>query len=221
MQVQQLAEQEAALDDRGARACGAGGASASRQRLGGGSKPAACSRCSRPLCRTMSINTRVRGEAYALRKSEPAGRQRLSRAMSPVRCFQHCWLLLLGRAGSLLYLFPAYLNRPVPVTMAEIVVRLIFGMVAALAFYVLANAAIAGLLHRIVRAAGTTSATLNPFTVSLVAFRGGRDGRSDIAKWIPARGRGMFQHGGAGAYVPPQAAEPAPAAVSLNNEAIS
>ena len=49
-------------------------------------------------------------------------------------------VLLMGALGALLYLFPAYLNRPAPVTMAEIAVRLIFGMCAALAFYELANA---------------------------------------------------------------------------------
>jgi hypothetical protein len=80
--------------------------------------------------------------------------------------------------------------------MAEIVVRLIFGMCAALAFYVLANAAIAGFSISSGVQQATTSATLNPFTVSLVGIVAGVLSE-DIAKWIQDRGRGIFTQGGA------------------------
>src|SRR5262249_30532640 len=53
-------------------------------------------------------------------------------------------VMLMGALGALLYLFPAYLTRPVPVTVAEVLVRLIFGACAALSFYILANATVAG-----------------------------------------------------------------------------
>jgi hypothetical protein len=129
-------------------------------------------------------------------------------------------VLLMGALGSLLYLFPAYLNRPVPVTMAEIVVRLIFGMCAALAFYVLANAAIAGFSVASSAQLTTTSSALNPFAVSLVGIVAGVMSE-DIAKWIQERGRGIFQQGGAAASAPPQAADAVPGGGLVNNQAIS
>jgi hypothetical protein len=119
----------------------------------------------------------------------------------------------MGALGSLLYLFPAYLNRSEPVTMAEIVVRLIFGMCAALAFYVLANAAIAGFSIASSVQQATTSSTLNPFTVSLVGIVAGVMSE-DIARWIQARGRGIFTQGGAPTTV-------APTGGLVNNQAIS
>ena len=88
-------------------------------------------------------------------------------------------------------------------TKAEIIVRLIFGMCAALAFYVLANAAVAGFSIASNVQQATTSAMLNPFTVSLVGIVAGVMSE-DIAKWIQDRGRGIFTPGGA----------PAPAAAS-------
>lgn len=130
-------------------------------------------------------------------------------------------VLLMGALGSLLYLFPAYLNRPVPVTMAEIVVRLIFGMCAALV-----RARERGdcwVLNRIVGAAGDDISTLNPFTVSLVGIVAGVLSE-DIAKWIQDRGRGIFQQGGAAASAPipaPPAPEAAPTGGLVNNNAIS
>ena len=104
-------------------------------------------------------------------------------------------VLLMGALGALLYLFPAYLNRPIPVSVAEIFVRLIFGMCAALAFYVLANATVAGfsIADSGVSQAGTSS-KLNPFTVSLIGIVAGVLSE-DIAKWIQDRGRGIFTQG--------------------------
>lgn len=104
-------------------------------------------------------------------------------------------VMLMGALGALLYLFPAYLTRPVPVSMAEIAVRLIFGMCAALAFYVLANATVAGFSFTTDVRQATTSAAINPFTVSLIGIVAGVLAE-DIAKWIQDRGRGIFQQGG-------------------------
>ena len=116
-------------------------------------------------------------------------------------------VMLMGALGALLYLFPAYLTRPVPVTMAEIAVRLIFGMCAALAFYVLANAGVAAFaLSSSSQSAATTSASLNPFTVSLIGIIAGVLAE-DIAKWIQDRGRGIFQQGGPAATQAAQAVD--------------
>src|SRR5262249_1177586 len=75
-------------------------------------------------------------------------------------------------------------------------VRLIFGMCAALALYVLLNATIAGISLTQSVAQASTSSTLNPFTVSLIGIIAGVLSE-DIAKWIQDRGRGIFTQGGA------------------------
>jgi hypothetical protein len=96
-------------------------------------------------------------------------------------------VLLMGLLGAMLYLFPAYMSRANPVTFAEIAVRSIFGMVTALAFYIVANASIAGIAF----VPGTTTAesatAVNPFTVSLIGIVAGIMA-DDIAKWIQKRG---------------------------------
>ncbi|WP_395644846.1 hypothetical protein [Terricaulis sp.] len=131
-------------------------------------------------------------------------------------------VLLMGALGALLYLFPAYLNRPIPVTNAEIFVRLIFGMCAALAFYVLANATVAGFSIADSVAQAGTSSKLNPFTVSLIGIVAGVLSE-DIAKWIQDRGRGIFTQGQISAGSTGQGQAP-PAADTggglVNNEAI-
>src|SRR5690606_2890894 len=138
--------------------------------------------------------TRVRGEAHALAAMSPLGISAFLAQGHPA-LLSTVLVLLMGALGSLLYLFPAYLNRPQPVTMAEIVVRLIFGMCAALAFYVFANAASAGFSTASSVQQATTSSALNPFTVSLVGIVAGVLSE-DIAKWIQDRGRGIFTQGG-------------------------
>jgi hypothetical protein len=157
---------------------------------------------------------RIRSEAQALQTLSPFGVAAYFAQGHPA-LLSTMLVLLMGALGSLLYLFPAYLNRPEPVTMAEIVIRLIFGMCAALAVYVLANAAIAGFSLGSGVQQATTSAMLNPFTVSLVGIVAGVLSE-DIAKWIQDRGRGMFTQGGA----PQHPAEPAPGGGLVNNQAI-
>lgn len=137
---------------------------------------------------------RVRGEVFALRNMSPLG---ISAALAQGHpaLLSTGLVLLMGALGALLYLFPAYLTRPAPVTLEEIVVRLIFGACAALAFYVLANATIAGFSFTTEVRQATTSAALNPFTVSLIGIVAGVLAE-DIAKWIQERGRGVFTQGG-------------------------
>jgi hypothetical protein len=157
---------------------------------------------------------RISAEADALRNMSPAGVS-LALAQGHPALLSTIVVLLMGSLGSLLYLFPAYLNRAIPVTIAEIIVRIIFGMCAALAFYVLANAAVAGFsIGGAANAdAAVTAAALNPFTVSLIGIVAGVLSE-DIAKWIAERGRGILTQGGVGAVAspPPPAPEPERAA---------
>ncbi len=202
-QVRQLASQEENLDERGAERS----ALVARQRLVGGQVAESNRRIfalQQSVVPDYEHFARVRGEAFALKKLSPLGIGAFLAQGHPTQ-LSMTLVLLMGALGSLLYLFPAYLNRPQPVTMAEIVVRLIFGMCAALAFYVLANAAIAGFSIASSVQQATTSSMLNPFTVSLVGIVAGVLSE-DIAKWIQERGRGIFTQGGAPA--PAAAADP-------------
>jgi hypothetical protein len=138
--------------------------------------------------------SRVRTELAALHELSPWGiGSSLARAHPSQLSI--ALVMLMGALGALLYLFPAYLTRPVPVSMAEVVVRLIFGACAALAFYILANAGVAAFSLSSDSHQPTTSAALNPFTVSLIGIIAGVMAE-DIAKWIQDRGRGIFQQGG-------------------------
>lgn len=222
-QVQQLAQQEQALDVADAERA----ALVARQRTIGG-QVAESNRAIFALQQSVVPSYehygRVRGEVAALTNMSPWGVSAFLAQGHPAM-LSTVLVLLMGALGSLLYLFPAYLNRAVPVTIAEIIVRLIFGACAALAFYVLANAAIAGFAFGSGATEATTSSALNPFTVSLIGIVAGVLSE-DIAKWIQDRGRGMFQQGGAAASI---VAVPAPAPAEpvheggglVNNQAIS
>lgn len=226
-QVQQLAEQESALDDRDAERA----ALVARERLVSGQVAESNRRIfalQASVVPSSDHYQRVRGEAQALAAMSPMGVSAFLAQGHPA-LLSTILVLLMGALGSLLYLFPAYLNRAEPVTMAEIVVRLIFGMCAALAFYVLANAAIAGFSIASSVQQATTSSALNPFTVSLVGIVAGVLSE-DIAKWIQDRGRGIFTQGGtiastagASTSAPPAAASQAevPGGGLVNNQAIS
>lgn len=164
---------------------------------------------------------RIRNEAQALQGLSVLGIS-ADLAQGHPALLSTALVVLMGALGALLYLFPAYLNRAVPVTMAEIVVRIIFGMCAALAFYMLANAAIAGFSITSSVQQATTSAALNPFAVSLIGIVAGVLSE-DIAQWIQERGRGIFQQGGAAATPRPPAAANEPSATGglVNNEALN
>jgi hypothetical protein len=136
---------------------------------------------------------RVKSEVNALVNMSPLGVGALAAQGHPA-FVSTLLVLVMGALGAILYLFPAYLNRKEEVTFAEIFVRLIFGMCAALAFYMLANATIAGFSVSSGVQQATTSATLNPFTVSLIGIIAGVMAE-DIAKWIQDRGKGIFTQG--------------------------
>ncbi len=217
-QVQQLTEQEEAIDEHDAERS----ALVARQRLVNG-QVAEANRRIFALQAGVVPNSdqfeRVRGEAEALRSMSPMGVSAFLAQGHPA-LLSTSLVLLMGALGSLLYLFPAYLNRPAPVTMAEIVVRLIFGMCAALAFYVLANAAMAGFSISAGVQQTTTSSMLNPFTVSLVGIVAGVMSE-DIAKWIQERSKGIFTQGPRPAASAPATTEAPPGGGLVNNQAIS
>lgn len=105
----------------------------------------------------------------------------------------------MGALGSLLYLFPAYIaNRPgMEVTFDTTIVRTIFGMVVAFAFFIVYNLSI-----MLIGVAGTggaqaTDASQNPFTVAGLGIVAGIMG-DDIAKWIHDRGAYLFKGSGDG-----------------------
>jgi len=170
---------------------------------------------------------RIKSEVLALTNASPLGVAADIAQWHPAFA-STVLVLLMGALGAILYLFPAYLNRTERVTFAEIAVRLVFGMCAALAFYMLANATIAGFsVNQGVQQASTSSA-LNPFTVSLIGIVAGVLAE-DIAKWIQDRGKGIFTQGviapttDAAAAPPTPAAQPASAEGGglVNNHAIS
>lgn len=159
---------------------------------------------------------RVRGEVLALKNLSPWGISAYLAQGHPA-LLSTILVLLMGALGALLYLFPAYLNRPQPVKLEEVFVRVIFGMCAALAFYVLANATVAGFaLGQGVEQASTAS-SLNPFTVSLIGIVAGVLAE-DIAAWVRDRGRGVFTSG-SGAYSAPPPPPPAAQSASYNDDA--
>jgi len=217
-QVQQLATQEAAIDESGAERA----TLVARQRLVGGQVAESNRRIfalQQSVVPDYEHFARIRSEAQALQTMSPLGVSAYFAQGHPA-LLSTTLVLLMGALGSLLYLFPAYLNRPEPVTMAEIVVRLIFGMCAALAFYVLANAAIAGFSIGSGVTQATTSSALNPFTVSLVGIVAGVLSE-DIAKWIQDRGRGIFTQGTTAAPAAAVADTSTPTGGLVNNQAIS
>lgn len=126
-------------------------------------------------------------ETQALQASSPLGIGVSLVGMHPV-FLSTLLACVMGGLGAILFLFPAYVANKMPITFVVIVVRLIFGMVTALAFYIVANASIAGLsfVPGDPNSAATTS--LNPFTVSLLGIIAGIMA-DDIADWIHKRGR--------------------------------
>jgi hypothetical protein len=125
---------------------------------------------------------RVQNEARALMASSPWHFSAKFAAMHPT-FLSTILACTMGALGAILYLFPAYLNPANQITFVVIVVRMVFGMVAALAFYIVANVLGVSL------AAGATSVgSLNPFMVAFLGIIAGIMA-DDIAKWIMERGR--------------------------------
>lgn len=136
---------------------------------------------------------RVRNEAQALMASTPFGLGQRLVEMHPT-FLSTILVLIMGALGALLYLFPAYLNRENRIFFADIVVRLVFGMVVALAFYIVANASIASLAFMPSSDGSMAGASLNPFSVSLIGIVAGIMA-DDIASWILKRGRELLGGG--------------------------
>jgi hypothetical protein len=146
----------------------------------------------------------IRNEAEALERSSLYGIGATLVGMHPA--FLSTMLVcLMGGLGGLLFLFPAYVANRFPVTFVVIIVRLVFGMVTALAFYIVANATLAGFAFNPGGDGGQSATTsLNPFTVSLLGIIAGVMA-DDIAEWIHNRGRDILG-GGRGRTAAPRAA---------------
>ena len=136
--------------------------------------------------------TRIHNEAEALKKSSPFGIGAKLAEMHPT-FLSTLLVCIMGALGALLYLFPAYLNPDSKILFADIVVRLVFGMVVALAFYIVANTSVASFAYT-GSDRGVTSASLNPFMVSLLGIIAGIMA-DDIAAWIHQRGRELIGGG--------------------------
>lgn len=106
-------------------------------------------------------------------------------------------VLLMGALGAVLFLFPAYATKSINVTFEVIIVRIIFGMVTALAFYIVANATLAGFTLSAGGDASAATLSLNPFTVSLLGIIAGVMA-DDIANWIHSRGKDILGGGNGG-----------------------
>lgn len=191
-QVAQLAELEASVDSRDAQRQQL----VARERAVGGQVAEADRRIfalQQSVVPNYEHYQRVRSEVAALQTMSPLGVGSYLVQGHPA-FLSTLLVLVMGALGAILYLFPAYLNRKVEVTFAEIAVRLIFGMCAAIAFYVLANATVAGFSIAGDVQQASTASMLNPFTVSLIGIVAGVLAE-DIAKWIQDRGKGIFTQG--------------------------
>ena len=190
--VRSLAELESSLSERDAERSQL----ASRARLVGGQVAESDRRIfalQQSVVPDYEHYQRVRSEVFALKNMSPLGIGAMAAQGHPA-FLSTMLVLLMGALGAVLYLFPAYLNRAEPVTFAEIVVRVIFGMCAALAFYMLANATIFGLSFGSGVDEVQTSTALSPFTVAVIGVVAGVMAE-DIAKWIQDRGKGIFTQG--------------------------
>ena len=146
---------------------------------------------------------RIRNEAVALERGSLFGIGAKLVGMHPT-FLSTVLVCLMGGLGGILFLFPAYVANRFPVTFVVIIVRLVFGMVTALAFYIVANATLAGFAFMPGQdGAQATSMSLNPFTVSLLGIIAGVMA-DDIAEWIHNRGRDILG-GGRGPTALPQA----------------
>jgi hypothetical protein len=202
-QVQELAQLEDGLGQQDATRLGLVG----QQRALGGQVAESDRRIfalQQAVVPNYEIYPRISSEVHALVSMSPLGVS-AALAQGHPAMVSTILVLLMGALGAILYLFPAYLTRAVPVTFAEIAVRLIFGMCAALSFYIIANATIAGFNLQSGVEQASTAAALNPFTVSLIGIIAGVMAE-DIAKWIQDRGRGVLQAGGGAPPAAPTAA---------------
>lgn len=162
--------------------------------------------------------SRIIAEAQALKASSPLGIGKSFAEMHPV-FLSTVLVCVMGALGAILYLFPLYMVPNAQVYLRDIVVRLVFGMATALAFYIVANATLAGFsLSSQGQQAQSVGANLNPFTVSLLGIIAGVMA-DDIAKWILERGRQLLG-GNAGSGLAPSI-DPASAPPMTSGPAVS
>lgn len=147
---------------------------------------------------------RIVAEAEALKASSPLGIGRSFAEMHP-SFLSTLLVCVMGALGGILYLFPLYMVPNANVYVRDIVVRLVFGMATALAFYIVANATLAGFsLSSSSQQTQSVGSNLNPFTISLLGIIAGIMA-NDIAKWILDRGRQMLTGATGGTYIPDSA----------------
>jgi hypothetical protein len=159
---------------------------------------------------------RVAAEAEALKASSPLGIGRTFAEMHPT-FLSTLLVCVMGALGAILYLFPLYMVPNANVHFRDIIVRLVFGMATALAFYIVANATLAGfsLSGGSGDQAQSVGSNLNPFTVSLLGIIAGVMSM-DIAKWILDRARELL--GGAVGAAPSSSmpADPGPSSSTID-----
>lgn len=137
----------------------------------------------------------VLAEIDSLRRTSPLG-VALTLAQVHPAFLSTLLVCLAGALGSLLYLFPAYLTRAQKVGIDDVVVRLLFGMLTAFGFMIVANAA-NSLLGLGAVQAQAPQPSLNPFTIAGLGIVAGVMA-DDIAKWIHQRALYLINQGGTG-----------------------
>jgi len=106
---------------------------------------------------------------------------------------------LAGALGSLMYLFPAWLTNQVQVSFDDIAVRMLFGMLTAFGFMIVANAANSLLGFGAVETP-MPQPSLNPFTIAGLGIIAGVMA-DDISKWIHQRAVFLIRQGGTGRII--------------------
>lgn len=137
----------------------------------------------------------VLAEIDALRRTSPLGVALYLAQVHPA-FLSTLLVCLAGALGSLLYLFPAYLTRTMNIGIDDIVVRILFGMLTAFGFMVVANAANSLLGFGAAEVQGPQP-SLNPFTIAGLGIIAGVMA-DDIAKWIHQRALFLINQGGTG-----------------------
>lgn len=106
---------------------------------------------------------------------------------------------LAGALGSLMYLFPAWLMNQEQVSFDDIAVRMLFGMLTAFGFMIVANAANSLLGFGAVETP-MPQPSLNPFTIAGLGIIAGVMA-DDVSKWVHQRAVYLIRQGGAGRFI--------------------
>jgi hypothetical protein len=142
--------------------------------------------------------SQILAEIDSLKRTSPFG-VALSLAQVHPAFLSTLLVCLAGALGSLLYLFPAWLTSKDQVFFSDIVVRMLFGMLTAFGFMIVANAA-NSLLGLGAVETPMPQPSLNPFTIAGLGIIAGVMA-DDISKWIHQRAVYLIQQGGGGRLV--------------------